>query len=284
MAVTIDQAKALIIEFCAVYPVASEIKFRVRDTQEELYGKEFSTEAVGTIYGGFHPRRRQADFAAANFRDADEFKDTIRHEILGHFGINTFNPWQHVDRNYSDASELVKAEEVYAFACEAVLPEQQSHTLAGEQVLREVCLDRSRPMQIRDLITLTTMVAGGLRERTRTQQNFPAIDFDPFKRDTSMDTPRKPFHEAIAEKLIEQLKAGAAPWQKPWQPGEPGAMLPLNPTTGKRYKGINALQLMSEGHSDQRWMTYKQAVAADAQVRKGEKGTPIQYWKFSEEQ
>ena len=305
MAVTIDHAKALIIEFCAVYPVASEIKFRVRDTQEELYGKEFSKEAVGTVYGGFHPRQRQADFAAANFRDADEFKDTIRHEILGHFGINTFTSgekravlnaildardtpgiadlWQHVDRNYSDASELVKAEEVYAFACEAVMPEQQSHTLAGEQVLREVCLDRSRPMQIRDLITLTTMVAGGLRERTRTQQNFPATDFDQFKRDTSMDTPRKPFHEAVAEKLIEQLKAGTAPWQRPWQPGEPGAMLPINPTTGKRYKGINALQLMSEGHSDQRWMTYKQAAAVDAQVRKGEKGTPIQYWKFSEE-
>ena len=305
MAVTIDHAKALIIEFCAVYPVASEIKFRVRDTQEELYGKEFSKEAVGTVYGGFHPRQRQADFAAANFRDADEFKDTIRHEILGHFGINTFTSgekravlnaildardtpgiadlWQHVDRNYSDASELVKAEEVYAFACEAVMPEQQSHTLAGEQVFREVCLDRSRPMQIRDLITLTTMVAGGLRERTRTQQNFPATDFDQFKSDTSMDTQRKPFHEAIAEKLIEQLKAGTAPWQKPWQPGEPGAMLPINPTTGKRYKGINALQLMSEGHSDQRWMTYKQAAAVDAQVRKGEKGTPIQYWKFSEE-
>ena len=178
---------------------------------------------------------------------------------------------------------MVKAEEVYAFACEAVMPEQQSHTRAGEQVLREVCLDRSRPMQIRDLITLTTMVAGGLRERTRTQQNFPATDFDQFKRDTTMDTPRKPFHEAVAEKLIEQLKAGTAPWQKPWQPGEPGAMLPINPTTGKRYKGINALQLMSEGHSDQRWMTYKQAAAVDAQVRKGEKGTPIQYWKFSEE-
>jgi antirestriction protein ArdC len=31
-------------------------------------------------------------------------------------------------------------------------------------------------------------------------------------------------------------------------------------------------------------MTYKQAAAVGAQVRKGEKGTPVQYWKFSEEQ
>ena len=95
---------------------------------------------------------------------------------------------------------------------------------------------------------------------------------------------RKPFHETVAERLIEQLKAGTAPWQRPWVPGEPGSMLPVNPTTGKRYKGINAIHLMSQGRTDPRWMTYKQAAAAGAQVRKGEHGTAVQYWKFSEEQ
>lgn len=92
------------------------------------------------------------------------------------------------------------------------------------------------------------------------------------------------FHEKVAEKLIEKLKEGTAPWQKPWAAGDPGALLPINPTTGKRYRGINAILLMSQGFSDQRWMTYKQAAAAEAQVRKGETGTPIQYWKFTEEQ
>jgi Antirestriction protein len=95
---------------------------------------------------------------------------------------------------------------------------------------------------------------------------------------------KKAFHEQVAEQLIEQLKQGTAPWQRPWHPGEPGSFIPLNPTTGKRYRGINAIQLLGQGRSDQRWMTYKQAAAAGAQVRKGEKGTPIQYWKFSEEQ
>ena len=32
---------------------------------------------------------------------------------------------------------------------------------------------------------------------------------------------------------------------------------------------------------DPRWMTYKQAQSIGAQVRKGERGTPVQYWKFS---
>jgi putative DNA primase/helicase len=99
-----------------------------------------------------------------------------------------------------------------------------------------------------------------------------------------MKSDQKPFFETVAEKLIEQLREGTAPWQKPWEPGEAGTTLPLNPATGKRYRGINAVHLMSQGRSDQRWMTYKQAAALDAQVRKGEKGTPIQYWKFTEEQ
>ena len=94
---------------------------------------------------------------------------------------------------------------------------------------------------------------------------------------------KKAFHEMVAERLIEQLRAGTAPFQRPWAPGE-GGLLPINPTTGKRYKGINALYLMSQGRADHRWMTYKQAAAVGAQVRKGEHGTPVQYWKFSEEQ
>jgi hypothetical protein len=42
---------------------------------------------------------------------------------------------------------------------------------------------------------------------------------------------------------------------------------------------------MSQGRTDQLWLTYKQAAAAGAQVRKRrEQGTTIQYWKISEEQ
>ncbi len=56
-----------------------------------------------------------------------------------------------------------------------------------------------------------------------------------------MEKIKKTFHEQIAENLIEQLKKGTAPWQKPWQPGDPLLTLPNNPTTGKNYKGINVL-------------------------------------------
>ena len=98
-----------------------------------------------------------------------------------------------------------------------------------------------------------------------------------------MKEANKAFHEQVAENLIEQLKKGVAPWQKPWKPGDLLAVLPVNPTTDKRYRGINSLNLMSRAYTDPRWLTYKQAVSLGAQVRKGEKSTLVQYWKFAEE-
>jgi putative DNA primase/helicase len=88
--------------------------------------------------------------------------------------------------------------------------------------------------------------------------------------------------DQVAGAIIEQLMSGTAPWVKPWQPGE--RFMPYNPTTGNPYHGMNAVWLMSraesQGYDDARWMTYRQAQAADAQVRKGEKGTAIQFWKW----
>lgn len=89
---------------------------------------------------------------------------------------------------------------------------------------------------------------------------------------------KKPYAQEVAERIIAALEAGTAPWQKTWEPGRPGASLPFNPTTQKQYRGLNSLVLMMAGFSDTRWMTYKQAQAAGAQVKKGEKGTTIQYW------
>ena len=50
----------------------------------------------------------------------------------------------------------------------------------------------------------------------------------------------------VADELMEQIKAGVAPWQKPWKPGE--SCIPENLATGKSYTGGNSLYLMSRGH------------------------------------
>lgn len=100
---------------------------------------------------------------------------------------------------------------------------------------------------------------------------------------TQPDKDRKSFADRVAEKLIDALEKGTAPWQKPWSAGA-ADFLPHNPTTGKRYRGINALMLAAQGRDDTRWMTYKQAQGQGAQVRKGERGTPVQYWQYADRQ
>lgn len=93
---------------------------------------------------------------------------------------------------------------------------------------------------------------------------------------------QKPLYEMVAKRLIAQLEAGTAPWQMPWRSGEPPRLLPVNPSTGKRYRGSNAVQLMSRGYADPRWMTCRQAESLGAQVRPQEQGVTIQYWKFGD--
>ena len=96
------------------------------------------------------------------------------------------------------------------------------------------------------------------------------------------------FAEKAAEKIIEQLKQGVAPWQKGWDKPEGSDIPPYNPVTGTRYRGLNTLILISEanerGYADPRWTTYRGAKKAGAQVRKGEKGVGVEYWKFPTKQ
>lgn len=90
----------------------------------------------------------------------------------------------------------------------------------------------------------------------------------------------KPVHEQFAEKLIAELKAGTSPLQKPVKDnGQPAFVLPLNPTTGKKYRGMNALILGTKGFDDPRWMTANHARFAGYLVKEGSKGTLIDFSK-----
>ena len=88
------------------------------------------------------------------------------------------------------------------------------------------------------------------------------------------------YAKKVSGELIEQIKRGVAPWQKPWKPGEQST--PENFSTGKKYTGGNSLYLMSrairEGRRDNRWGTYNQILAAGGQVRKGERGTQVLFF------
>lgn len=88
-------------------------------------------------------------------------------------------------------------------------------------------------------------------------------------------------YTSITNTIIQSLEQGVRPWHKPWKTSTPlGRPLRAN---GIPYTGINVLILWDAIHKKQfnhaTWMTFKQAQALGAQVRKGEKGTKIVFSK-----
>ena len=97
------------------------------------------------------------------------------------------------------------------------------------------------------------------------------------------NTAPRDHRQEVTDGIVRLLEQGVAPWQKPWEPGASTSLgMPTNPVTGNRYRGGNAIHLlasaMQRGYDDPRWMTYKQAFEEGWQVRRGEKGTQIEFW------
>ena len=106
---------------------------------------------------------------------------------------------------------------------------------------------------------------------------------DAKKPDAPQKAKRPPFHEEFAAKIIEHLKAGTAPWQRPWHPGKTLAA-PHNPASGTVYRGMNRVHLALSGYEDPRWMTLRQANEQGLSILPGSKATPVVYFQFNKEQ
>lgn len=87
--------------------------------------------------------------------------------------------------------------------------------------------------------------------------------------------------EEIANQFIAALKEDKIPWRKDWSAVPP---MPVNAITDNRYRGLNAFWLYmtaeDRGYKDPRWCTYMQASDKGWQVKKGEKGTKIEFWSL----
>ena len=95
---------------------------------------------------------------------------------------------------------------------------------------------------------------------------------------------RRDHYQELTDKIIAALEAGTAPWRRPWDKNAcGGATAPVNAATGHRYRGINLFVLgmspLAFASNDPRWCSYRQAAARGWQVRKGEKATPVYFYK-----
>jgi antirestriction protein ArdC len=87
-------------------------------------------------------------------------------------------------------------------------------------------------------------------------------------------------YEQITERIIATLEGGLIPWRREWQTSGKSAGLPYNLVSGAPYRGINVFSLLCSGYASNGWCTYKQAQSLGYQVRKGEKSSPVVFWKF----
>ena len=85
-------------------------------------------------------------------------------------------------------------------------------------------------------------------------------------------------YQMITDRLVAMLEDGTAPWGKPWTGGSD----PANLVSRREYSGINYFLLACSSYSSPYWLTYKQAQDLGGHVRKGEKGTPVIFWKILE--
>ena len=94
--------------------------------------------------------------------------------------------------------------------------------------------------------------------------------------DTNPSAKRINGFDQITERIVSLLSKGTIPWHKPWQIQNG---LPRNLISKKTYRGINVFLLSVMSYESPYWLTYRQAIELGGNIRKGEKGCPVVFWK-----
>jgi antirestriction protein ArdC len=86
----------------------------------------------------------------------------------------------------------------------------------------------------------------------------------------------------LTEKIIAAMKSPGA-FKMPWHTGSQPTQLPVNASTLAPYHGINVLSLWMDAEQRQYpagyWASYRQWQGLGAQVRKGERGSLVLFYK-----
>jgi antirestriction protein ArdC len=95
--------------------------------------------------------------------------------------------------------------------------------------------------------------------------------------------PQKTVHARITEEIVAAIAAGAPEFEMPWHGSGLQRGRPVNAASRIPYRGVNVLALWiaaeKKGYHTGTWATYRQWGALDAQVRKGETGSLIVFFK-----
>ncbi|RUT80466.1 ArdC-like ssDNA-binding domain-containing protein, partial [Mesorhizobium sp. M7A.T.Ca.US.000.02.2.1] len=88
-------------------------------------------------------------------------------------------------------------------------------------------------------------------------------------------------YQTITDTILAALE-NCGPCERPWV--GPSLTMPVNAVSGHEYRGTNVVMLwvaaQEAGYSENAWATFKQWSEKGATVRKGEKGTPVIWFKM----
>lgn len=87
---------------------------------------------------------------------------------------------------------------------------------------------------------------------------------------------RKNLYKEITERIIESLKKGVIPWNKPWNALN---QFPKNLITRKEYSGINYFLLSLEEFKSCYWITEKQVLQKHAEIKPKQSPTSVVFWR-----
>lgn len=97
------------------------------------------------------------------------------------------------------------------------------------------------------------------------------------------DRELRSIHARITEQIAAAIAAGAPKCEMPWHRSGPAIGRPENAASARKYRGVNVLALwitaQQHAYPTGYWATYRQWEELEAQVRKGERGTPIVFYK-----
>lgn len=89
-------------------------------------------------------------------------------------------------------------------------------------------------------------------------------------------------YDTITNQIIAALERGTGDYTLPWHRSSAPLTRPINAVTRKAYRGVNVLALWASAEAQDfghgLWATYRQWQSLGAQVRKGEKASPIVFY------
>ena len=97
-------------------------------------------------------------------------------------------------------------------------------------------------------------------------------------------TTKQDAYERVTNQIIAAIEAGAGDFKMPWHHDGSAITLPVNVASKAAYRGVNTLALWAASHcagyNSGIWGTYRQWAERGAQVRKGERGHCVVFWKM----